>query len=127
MTTDDKIRVEKSQHDINREPAKISVLLSGKTDKRQYVTHEEILSHSNQRQIIEQAKFAYFPLGKAFEKQTENQVGTIKSLKPFNKKDEWKQIDGVFPENLMNDLIRDKLKKIGNLQDIIKKDDICYR
>ena len=25
---------------------------------------------SNQRQIIEQAKFAYFPLGKAFEKQT---------------------------------------------------------
>ena len=25
---------------------------------------------SNQRQIIEQAKFAYSPLGKAFEKQT---------------------------------------------------------
>ena len=127
MTTDDKIRFEKSQHDINRESAKISVLLSGKTDKCQYLTHEEILLHSNQRQIIEQAQFAYFPLGKAFEKQTENQVGTIKSLKPFNKKDEWKQIDGVFPENLMNDLIRDKLKKIGNLQDIIKNDDICYR
>ena len=27
----------------------------------------------------------------------------------------------------MNDLIRDKLKKIGNLQDIIKNDDICYK
>ena len=38
-----------------------------------------------------------------------------------------KQIDGVFPENLMNDLIRDKLKKNGNLQDIIKKDNICYK
>ena len=25
---------------------------------------------SNQRKIIEQAKFKYFPLGKAFEKQT---------------------------------------------------------
>ena len=127
MTTDDKIRVEKLQYDINRESAKISAFLSGKTDKCQYLTHEEILLHSNQRQIKEQAKFAYFPLGKAFEKQTENQVGTIKSLKSFNKKDEWKQIDGVFPENLMNDLIRDKLKKIGNLQDIIKKDNICYK
>ena len=30
---------------------------------------KEILP-SNQRQIIEQAKFAYSPLGKAFEKQT---------------------------------------------------------
>ena len=88
MTTDDKTRVEKLHYDINRELAKISALLSGKTDKCQYLTHEEILLHSNQRQIIEQAQFAYFPLGKAFEKQTENQVGTIKSLKPFNKKDE---------------------------------------
>ena len=35
---------------------------------------------SNQRKIIEQAKFSYFPLGKAFEKQIEKQVGTIKSL-----------------------------------------------
>ena len=34
----------------------------------------------NQRQIIEQAKFAYSPLGKAFEKQTERQVDAIKSL-----------------------------------------------
>ena len=30
---------------------------------------KEILP-SNQRQIIEQTKFAYYPLGKAFEKQT---------------------------------------------------------
>ena len=32
-------------------------------------TSEEILP-SNQRQIIEQAKFVYSPLGKAFKKQT---------------------------------------------------------
>ena len=33
-----------------------------------YLTGEEILP-SNQKQIIEQAKFAYSPLGKAFEKE----------------------------------------------------------
>ena len=35
----------------------------------EYLTGEEILP-SNQQQIIEKAKFAYSPLGKAFEKQT---------------------------------------------------------
>ena len=39
----------------------------------------------NQRQIIEQAKFAYPPLREAFEKQTVKQVDAIKSLGPFNK------------------------------------------
>ena len=55
------------QYDINREAAKISALSSGKFDKYEYLTGEEILS-SNERQIIEQAKFAYFPFGKTFEK-----------------------------------------------------------
>ena len=70
MTTDDEIRDEKLQYDINREAAKISTLSSGKIYKYKYLTGKEI-SSSNQRQIIEQAKFAYSPLGKAFEKQTE--------------------------------------------------------
>ena len=35
----------------------------------EYLTGEEILP-SNQEQIIEHVKFTYFPLGKAFEKQT---------------------------------------------------------
>ena len=75
---------------------------------------------SNQRQITEQGKFAYTPLGKAFEKQTEKQVGALKSLDLSNKKGESKQIEGIFPQNLMNDLICDKLKEIANLQDIKK-------
>ena len=62
----------------------------------------------NQRQIIEQVKFAYSSLGKAFEKQTEKQVYAINSLDPFNM---LKQIEGMFPQNLMNDLFRAKLKK----------------
>ena len=68
MTTDDQIRDEKLQYDINREAAEISALLSGKIDKYEYLTGEEILS-SNQKEIIEQAKFTYSPLGKTFEKQ----------------------------------------------------------
>ena len=68
MTFDDKIRDEKLQYDINREATNISVLSSGITDKYEHLTEEEMLA-SNQRQIIEQAKFTYSPLGKAFEKQ----------------------------------------------------------
>ena len=62
------IRDEKLQYDINREAAKISALSSGKIDKHEYLTGEEILP-SNQQQTIEQAKFTYSPLGKAFEEQ----------------------------------------------------------
>ena len=62
MTIEDKIKDEKLQYDINREAAKISALSSGKIDKYECLTGEEIL--------LEQAKFTYSPLGKAFEKQT---------------------------------------------------------
>ena len=69
MTTDDKIRDEKLQFDINRKALKISTLSSGKINNYEYLTDEEILP-SNQKQIIEQAKFTYSPLRKTFEKQT---------------------------------------------------------
>ena len=69
MTIEDQIREEKLQYDINREAAKISALSSGKIDKYEYLTGEEILP-STQQQIIEQAKFTYSPLGKSFENQT---------------------------------------------------------
>ena len=68
MTINDQIWDEKLQYDINREAAKESALSSGKIHKYEYLTGEDILP-SNQQQIIEQAKFTYSPLGKAFEKQ----------------------------------------------------------
>ena len=70
---------------------------------------------SNQKQIIEQSKFAYSHLGKAFEKQTERQVSALKSLSISNKKYKLKQIEGIFPQNFMNDLIRVKLNGIVKL------------
>ena len=68
MTTDDKIRNQKLRYDINRKTAKISTLSLGKIDKDECLTCEEILSF-NQSQVIEQAKFMYYLLRKAFEKQ----------------------------------------------------------
>ena len=70
MTINDQIRDEKLQYDVNREAAIISALLSGKIDEYEYLPGEDILP-SNQQQIIEQARFTYSPLGKAFEKQAE--------------------------------------------------------
>ena len=91
MTINDQIRNEKLQYDLNREAAKISALSSGKIHKYEYLTGEDILP-SNQQQIIEQAKFTYSPLGKAFEKQIktiedqgEKQIDALKDLKYQNK------------------------------------------
>ena len=90
MTIDDQIMDEKIQYDINREAAKIPALSSGKMNKYECLTGEEILP-SNQKQIIEQDKFTYSPLGKVFEKQTktiedqgEKQVDALKFLELSN-------------------------------------------
>ena len=84
MTINDQIRDEKLQYDINREAAKISALSSGKIHKYECLTSEDILP-SNHQKIIEQARFNYSPLGKAFDKQMktfedqgEKQIKTIK-------------------------------------------------
>ena len=100
MTIDDKIRNEKLQYDINREETKILALLSGKIDKCEYLTGEEMLP-SNQRQIIEQAKFTYSPLGKALGKQTktiEDQgIKQVKALKALKSEEELESVEGLFP------------------------------
>ena len=88
MTIKDQIQDEKLQYNINREAAKISALSSGKLHKYEYLTGEDILP-SNQQQIIEQKKFTYSPLGKAFDKQIKiikdqgkKQVHALEKLKP---------------------------------------------
>ena len=89
MTFDNKFKDEKLQHDINREAADISALSSSKIEKYDYLRGEEILP-SDKSGIIEQAKFTYFPLAKAFEKQikvTEDQgEKQIKVLEEDGKK-----------------------------------------
>ena len=68
-------------------------LSSGKIDKYEYLTSEEVPS-SGTSQIIQPTMFPYSPLGKAFEKQTEKQVDTLKSLNLPNRwgKTNWEYI-----------------------------------
>ena len=86
MAIDNQIKHEKVQYDINRKAAKTSVLSSGKINKYEYLTGEEVLP-SNQKQMAEQAKFTCSLLGKAFEKQTEKQEKQVNALKDSNNSD----------------------------------------
>ena len=88
MTINDQIKDEMLQHNINTEAAATSALSSGKLHKYAYLTGEDILP-SAQQQIIEQTKFTYSPLGKAFDKQIKTieyqgkkEVNALEKLKP---------------------------------------------
>ena len=90
MIINDQIKDEKLQYNINREAAKVSSLSSGKLHKYEYLTGEDILP-STQQKIIEQAKFTFSPLGKAFDKQIKTiedqgkkQVDALNTLKSDN-------------------------------------------
>ena len=130
MTINDQIEDEKLQYDINREAAKISALSSGKIHKYEYLTGEDILS-SNQQQLIEQAKFTYSPLGKAFEKQ----IKTIedqeqKQLETFNTLKSNKQltIEDVIPKNaLNNDEAKKELDQIKEIEKNIDREKLIYK
>ena len=105
------------EYDINREAAKVSALLSEKIDKYEYFTGEKILS-SNQRQVIEQAKFVCSPLGKSFEKQIKTiedqvikQVEALKALKP-EENQELESIKGLFPIKMKNSEIKNEIDEI---------------
>ena len=135
MTIEDQIKGEKLQYDINREAAKISVLSSGKLDKYEYLTGEEILP-SNQQQIIQQAKFTYSPLGKAIEKQRKTiedqgkkQVKAIqdnKQLVNINKDDYKDKLLLSKEREIFKDIFNKKLNKIEEMNNEIDYDDLDY-
>ena len=72
---------------------------------------------SNQQQIIEQAKFTYFPLGKTFEKQTKTiedqgkkQVDALEALKPPDK--QLSSIRDFISKERLNSEIVDEIERI---------------
>ena len=103
MTIDDQIKDEKLQYGVNREAAKISALSSGKIDKYECLAGEEILP-SNKKQVIEQATFTYFFF---LEKHLKNKQKK-QYLNILDKTNELKQIENIFPQKVLNVLIRDK-------------------
>ena len=137
MTIDDKIRDEKLQYDINREAAKISALSSDKIRKYEYLTGEDILP-SNKQQIIEQAKFTYSPLAKAFVKQIktiedqgEKQVkalNTLKSGSNNNNNNNKLTIEDVIPENVFaNDEAAKEFNKIIEIEKNVDRKKLFYK
>ena len=134
MTIEDQIKDEKLQYEINREAAKISALSSGKLDKYEYLTGEEILP-SNQQQIIQQAKFNYSPLGKALEKQRktiedqgEKQVKAIQDKQIVNiNKDDYKNKLLLSKEReIFKYIFNKRLDKIEEMNNEIGYDDLDY-
>ena len=131
MTTEDQIKDEKLQYNINREAAKISALSSGKLDKYEYLTVEEILP-SNQQQIIQHAKLTYSPLGKALEKQRktiedqgEKQLVALESLKGSDKK--LPSIKDFIPIKNLNPEIINEIKRIEELEKKVDTNKMVYK
>ena len=119
MTSDDQIKDEKLQYDVNREAAKISISLTlDKIDKYGYLTDDEILP-PNQKQIIGQAKFTYSSLDKALknkekqftikeknkQKQLKNKEKKIKAIE-FNKDADNK------PHKILDELSYERMSEI---------------
>ena len=138
MTIEDQIKDEKLQYDINREAAKISALSPGKIGKYKYLTDEEILP-SKQHQIIEQAKFTYSPLGKAFQKQTktmedqgEEQIKaiqdkrSIKSIGKFNYDINDSPL-ALQEKEIYNKLTEESFEKIKNLNKRINNNKLVFK
>ena len=134
MTIEHQIKDEKLQYDTNREAAKISALSSGKLDKYEYLTGEEILP-SNQQQIIQQAKFNYSPLGKVFEKQRktiedqgEKQVKAIQDNQLVNIKNYDYKNKLLFSKEreIFKDIYNKKLDEIDEMNNKIDYNDLEY-
>ena len=110
---------------------------SGKIEcltKYEYLTVEEILP-SNQQQIIEQAKFTYSLLGKAFEKQTktieDKGEKQIKAIQDNGKKligdDDYKdKLLLLKKREIFKDIYNKRLDKIEELNNNVNYDNLKY-
>ena len=136
MAIDDHITDDKLQCNINREASKISTLSSNKFNKYEYLTGEEILP-SNENQMIEQVKFIYTPLRKAFEKhikaienQGEKQIKAIqnerqvKTIKKYTYDDEDSQLISKQRE-IFHKPVDERLDQITKLDEKVNHDLIC--
>ena len=100
--------------------------------KYEYLTGEEILS-SNQKQIIEQAKFTHSPLERAFEKQikTIEDQGKkqVEALKDLKQKEQTKTIEGKsdnknnqsIAANIFNDHVKKRKSIMNELHESVDK------
>ena len=83
---ENKIKANQAQCDLDRLTAKISALSSGELRKYEYLTGEDL---GYRPSVLEQTKFDYSPLGKAFNKglddKDDKKEGLLKRLKNIEK------------------------------------------
>ena len=133
MTINKKFKGVKLQCDIDRKAAKMSVLSSGKIDKYEYLTAEKVLP-SGRYQLIQQAKFTYLPLGKAFEKQIntikeheDKQINAIMNQnRQLNLLKNYEEILFLNRKEIFNKLVVERFNEILKLNDEINFDNLAY-
>ena len=114
---DNKIRQNQADYDLYRQHAKISALSSGKLDKYEYLTGEDLGCRPD---LEQKAKFEYSPLGQVFNKgldSNEKQEGLFKRLKNIEDKTD-NQLDLIRDqENRQLDLIsKINTEKTGSIK-----------
>ena len=58
-------------------------------------------------------------MGKVFKEQTKEQAKAIKDLNISDKINKLKQIENIFPQNLLNDLVTDHFKKVLSYKTVL--------
>ena len=101
MTIDEQIKILDNKIRSNHaQNAKISALSSGKLNKYEYLTGEDL---GYKPHVVQKARFEYSPLGQVFNKgldYSEKQEGLLKRLKNIEDKTE-KQLEKIKTINSM--------------------------
>ena len=89
---------------------------------------------SDQSRKIVQAKFIYSPLGNPFEKQMKaiedqgiKQVEALKALKPEENKEDIKSVEGIFPNEMRTNEIKNETDEIKKWEENVKWKELEYK
>ena len=84
--------------------------------------------------MINKVKFTYFPLGKAFEKQTktikdqgEKQIEAIQNNKKQLANTQELTIKNIIPENILNDEAKKEMDKISRIEKTVDRERLAYK
>ena len=108
---DSKIKANKVQYDLDGEAAKISALPGGELEKYEYLTSEDLGYKPN---VIQKAKFEYFPLGKVFNKgldESDKKEELLKRLENIKDKNE-EQLNNQFKLVKNDSINKESLNKL---------------
>ena len=81
-------KANKAQYDLDRKTAQISPLSSSELEKYEYLTGEDLCYKLD---VIQKAKFEFYPLGKVFNNrldESDKKEGLLKRLKNIEGNDE---------------------------------------